>query len=283
MQPTAPGPRLGTALSPPVANAKDHLNKPTLTCTFTASAPLPALVQVRDRRPVRDANACGRQATRTAVRAADSAAAAPLPAEPDCATRRSALSQTSASSSRKPPARLRVVMETRRGPGAGRQRTCTVSSTVGTQPDRPSSKAVGGSASTARSSEKGSASRPSARPNQERISPLPDGDPRAQPRVAGSSLSISRSVMAELPETGAGPSSGPKHWSMGGIAGGLAVVRTSSGRLSRSPYEASTRIRSTSRPWSSYWNRDAWPVERVRPVRTTSVRTTAGPGWDAVR
>lgn len=37
----------------------------------------------------------------------------------DWATSRSALSQTSASSSRKPPARLRVVMETRSGPGPG--------------------------------------------------------------------------------------------------------------------------------------------------------------------
>ncbi len=89
--------------------------------------------------------------------------------------------------------------------------------------------------------------------------------------------------MAELPETGAGPSSGPKHRSGGGMAGGFALVRTSSGRESRSPYEARTRIRSTSRPSSSYWKSDAWPVERVRPVRTTSVRITAGPGWEAVR
>ncbi|MCZ0986791.1 hypothetical protein O1M54_16160 [Streptomyces diastatochromogenes] len=42
-------------------------------------------------------------------------------------------------------------------------------------------------------------------------------------------------------------------------------------------------MRSTSLPSSSYWKSEAWPVERVRPVRTGSVRTTAGPGWDAVR
>lgn len=44
-----------------------------------------------------------------------------------------------------------------------------------------------------------------------------------------------------------------------------------------------TRMRSTSVPSSAYWKREAWPVERVRPLRTVWVRITAGPGTDAVR
>lgn len=111
---------------------------------------------------------------------------------------------------------------------------CVVSSTVGVQPLSPSSNEVGGSASTVSSSESGSASRPSASPNQPRISPLPDGCPTAQPIVAGSSLMSSRSVMAELPGIGAGPSLGPRQCSRGGMAGAFAVVRISSLRASRS-------------------------------------------------
>lgn len=110
-----------------------------------------------------------------------------------------------------------------------------VSSMVGVQPLSPSSNEVGGSASTVSSREYGSASRPSARPNQPRISPLPDGAPTAQPTVDGSSLILSRSVIAELPGMGAGPSSGPKHCSIGAMAGGFADVRMSSERESRSP------------------------------------------------
>ena len=39
---------------------------------------------------------------------------------------------------------------------------------------------------------------------------LADGAPSAQPAVAGSSRSRSRSTMAELPGIGAGPISGPR-------------------------------------------------------------------------
>lgn len=67
------------------------------------------------------------------------------------------------------------------------------------------------------------------------------------------------------------------------MTGGSAVVCTESGRADSSPYEARTRIRSISAPLSSYWKRDAWPVERVRPIRTTCVRITAGPGTEEVR
>ena len=42
-------------------------------------------------------------------------------------------------------------------------------------------------------------------------------------------------------------------------------------------------MRSTSAPVSSYWKSEAWPVERFRPMRTTWVRITAGPGTDEVR
>ena len=98
---------------------------------------------------------------------------------------------------------------------------------------------------------------------------------------------MSRSVIAELPGIGgrlpSGASVAPMQCESGGIAGGFAVVRTSSVSASRSPYEASTRMRSTSAPLSSYWKSEACPVERVRPVRTTWVRMTAGPGTDGVR
>lgn len=42
-------------------------------------------------------------------------------------------------------------------------------------------------------------------------------------------------------------------------------------------------MRSISLPSSAYWKSEASPVESVRPVRTTWVRMTAGPGTEAVR
>ena len=106
----------------------------------------------------------------------------------DCATSRSALSQTSASSSRKPPARLRVVMETRSGPGAGRERTWTVSSTVGTQPGQADLE--GGRRQRVDREEQGERVGVAAvgEPEPGPHLPLPEGAPSAQPRVAGSSL-----------------------------------------------------------------------------------------------
>src|SRR6185437_5370394 len=104
-----------------------------------------------------------------------------------CATRRPALSQTSASSSNQPPLTCRQRAATRSTPGAGTARMYQVSSTVGDQPTTARPKTAGGSESTARASRQASGSRGSRSWKYPRISGRPDGWRRVQPTVAGSS------------------------------------------------------------------------------------------------
>ena len=167
-------------------------------------------------------------------------------------------------------------------PGAGRARRCTDSSRVGVQPSMPRSKVTGGSASTASSSMSGSGSRPSAIRSQPCSSPRPDGSPSAQPTHAGSSRRSRRSSRLACSMKSGGAIALDTHWSGGGMSGGVAVVRTSSGSSPRSPYVASARTRSTSTP-SCSWTSVTWPVDMLRPRRRTSVRSVAGPGRDAER
>ena len=64
------------------------------------------------------------------------------------------------------------------------------------------------------------------------------GRPTAQPAVAGSRRRSRRSRMLVLPSTTAPPPggvAGAEAFLVGGMRGGLAVVRTSSGRAARSP------------------------------------------------
>ncbi len=96
--------------------------------------------------------------------------------------------------------------------------------------------------------------------------------------VAGSSRMSNRSSSAACAISSLGACSTPTHWSGGGSCGGAALVRTSPSWVARSPWVASTRRRST-----PSWLSEAVPVESVRPVRTTSVRTVAGPGVAAER
>ena len=68
------------------------------------------------------------------------------------------------------------------GPGAGMPRTCTVSSTVGTQPAGMSTlKTAGGKASATSNKASVSMGRPSANANQPCIVGLPDRSPTKKP------------------------------------------------------------------------------------------------------
>ncbi len=77
-----------------------------------------------------------------------------------CATSRSALSQISQVSSIQPSASSCARCTRRSQPGAGRARTCTVSSTVGAQPGTPRAKVTGGRASLRQTRASGSGCRP---------------------------------------------------------------------------------------------------------------------------
>ncbi|CAM5194492.1 hypothetical protein BLIC30S_01842 [Bacillus licheniformis] len=153
-----------------------------------------------------------------------------------------------------------------------------VSSTVGVQPLRPSSKEVGGSASTVSSSESASGSRPSARPNQ-----------AAHPALAGRGAdgpAHAGRVEAEVQAVGDGGGAGdPRRRVVGGAEAvldrGHRGRRRGGADVVGEGVEVSVRGEDADAldlgAVLAYWKSVACPVERVRPVRTVSVRITAGP------
>ncbi len=128
------------------------------------------------------------------------------------------LSHISPSSSKKPPETKRVENWQRRGPGAGRPRTCAVISTVGTHEtgSRPGN-AVGGKMSSPRRSAIESIGSLSSRSNQPRITKFPEGSP-TQKTSSGWRCNDTRFIAS-----GGNPSP-PLMWTHSSIGGRLGAT-----------------------------------------------------------
>ena len=142
----------------------------------------------------------------------------------------------------------------------------------------PRSKVTGGSASSTISSDTGSGSRPSAIRNHADRCPTPRGSPRTQPVCSTGKRISKRRIIGASSSTKSGTSSGPVQSSGAGSSGGVAVVRTSPSKRSRSAYVAS-RVRRV----CPSWDRSAATVAIRPPSRRTSTATSAGPAVPAER